>query len=276
MFTYFFSILKFIRKGMIILKKVGKRVTHVAIVFLLAVLTLSPVFVRPSPVAAAQTVSRQTLASGTKYATSLYIIRSNNPGPVVMMVGGVHGNETAGFKAANIIKDYNIKKGTLLVVPNANLPADQNGTRRLSGGFDLNRSFPKSSSDSADNVLARSIYNTAKTYNVDWLVDLHEGCNYARVKSSSSVGQSVIYYPDSATRSICREIVNSLNQNISTSYKKFVLLTYPVKGSLSRASAQFLGANSFIFETCSKQLLSTRVGYQLKAAGILLSDLGMR
>ncbi|MEN6325947.1 MAG: succinylglutamate desuccinylase/aspartoacylase family protein [Syntrophomonas sp.] len=257
------------------MKKVGKRLIHISIIFLLTILTLSTSFVSPAP-AAAQSVSFQTLAAGTKYATKLYIIRSNNPGPVVMFVGGVHGNEPAGYKAANIVKDYTIKKGTLLVIPNANLPADRIGNRTSSGSFDLNRCFPRTSRESADNVLSKAIYSAVKRYDVDWLVDMHEGVNYTSVKSSSSVGQSLIYYPDSATRNISQRIVSSLNQNISTSYKKFSLLTYPVQGSLSRASGQFLGVNTFIFETCSRQLLSTRVGYQLKAAGILLSSLGMR
>ncbi|MDD3268890.1 MAG: hypothetical protein PHX14_06165, partial [Syntrophomonadaceae bacterium] len=157
-----------------------------------------------------------------------------------------------------------------------NLRADQANVRFLSGEKDLNRCFPQSRTESADTVLSKEIYKTVKKYNVDWLMDMHEGVNYARLTSSSSVGQSVIYYPRTATKNVSQKIVKSLNQNISTSYKKFDLLTYPAKGSLSRAVGQFLGANSFIFETCSKQLLSTRVNYQLKAAGILLTELGMK
>lgn len=260
------------------MNKVGKTLIHISLVMLLSILAIaSPL---SNSVAAQDTsfqvLSKETVASGTKYATELYIIRSSKPGPVVMLVGGIHGNETAGYTAACMLKDYRINQGTLLVLPKANLRAIQADQRRVSGEKDLNRSFPQSRSDSADTILAKEIYNVVKKYNVDWLVDMHEGANYARIKSSSSVGQSLIYYPDSATKNIAKQIVNTLNQNISTSYKKFDLLTYPAKGSLSRASAQFLGVNSFIFETCSRQLLSTRVGYQLKAAGMLLSSLGMR
>lgn len=259
------------------MKKVGKTLINISLIMLLSILAFASTL---SDSAAAQTsypiLSQETLASGTKYATQLYIIRSSNPGPVVMFVGGVHGNETAGYTAASILKDYRINKGTLLILPKANLRAIQSDARRVSGEKDLNRSFPESTNDSADTILAKEIYNVVKMHKVDWLVDMHEGANYTQLKSSCSVGQSLIYYPDSATRNMTQKIVASLNQNISTSYKKFSLLTYPVKGSLSRASAQYLGANSFIFETCSRQLLSTRVGYQLKAAGILLSSLEMK
>ncbi|MEN6351529.1 MAG: succinylglutamate desuccinylase/aspartoacylase family protein [Syntrophomonas sp.] len=257
------------------MKKVGKQLIHISIIFLLTVLTLSTTFLRPAP-ATAQSVHFETLASGTKYATKLYIISSNNPGPVVMFVGGVHGNEPAGFKAANIVKDYTITKGTLLVIPNANLPADRAGDRRVSGSFDLNRSFPQTSRESADNVLSKAIYNAIKRYDVDWLVDMHEGCNYTKIKSSSSVGQSLIYYPSSSTRTVAGKIISSINSGIGSSYRKFQLFIYPVKGSLSRSAGQFMGVNTFIFETCTRDSLSTRINYQLRAANILLLYLDMK
>jgi predicted deacylase len=40
------------------------------------------------------------LAAGTKYATDMYIICSGKPGPVAMVVGGMHGDGVAGVKAA--------------------------------------------------------------------------------------------------------------------------------------------------------------------------------
>lgn len=216
------------------------------------------------------------LAAGTKYATDMYIIRSNQPGPVVMVVGGVHGNETAGYKAAATVKNYTISKGTLLVIPEANKLAVAQHRRSAKGGSNLNRDFPQSSSQSADTTLAKAIYSAVKKYDVDWLMDMHEGYDYAKNKSTSSVGQSLIYYPNSKTKKVAGTIVSKLNGNISSSYKKFSLLRYPVKGSLARSTAQYLGVNSFIFETCSKQKLSTRVDNQLKAANTLLQQLNMK
>ncbi len=221
-------------------------------------------------------VEKETIASGTKYATDLYIIRSGKPGPVVMIVGGVHGNEVAGYKAADIIKDCSIKKGTLLVLPKANKRAVEIDRRYVKGEGDLNRDFPRTSSDSPDGTLAKAIYSTVKKYDVDWLMDMHEGYDFYKNKSTDSVGQTLIYYPANSTKQTVSAIVNKLNRGISNSYKEFTLLRYPVKGSLARSAGQFLGVNSFIFETCSKQSLSTRIDYQLKAAKILLEELGMK
>jgi hypothetical protein len=219
---------------------------------------------------------RVVLASGTAYATSLYIIKSGKPGPVVMIVGGVHGNETAGYRAARIVKNYTIKKGTLLVLPDANKLAIQQHRRSARGKANLNRSFPTSKYQSGDTVLARAIYSTVKKYDVDWLMDMHEGYDYAKSKKSSSVGQSLIYYPRGNTRTVASSIVSRLNSSISSSYRKFILLQYPVTGSLARSAGAYQGVHSFIFETCSKDKLSTRINNQLKAANILLSKLGMK
>ncbi|KUG04408.1 putative periplasmic protein [hydrocarbon metagenome] len=222
-----------------------------------------------------QKFSTETLAKGTKYATDLYIIDSGKPGPVVMIVGGVHGNETAGFTAAADVKNWQIKKGTLLVLPEANKLAISKGVRYISSEGDLNRDFPQSSTEAADNTLSRAIWAAVKKYDVEWLMDMHEGYDYYKNTSTSSVGQSLIYYPNSGTKTASSTIVSTLNQGISTSYKKFSLLQYPVKGSLARAAGQYLGVNSFIFETCDNPSLSIRVNYQLKAAKTLLQNLDM-
>jgi len=215
------------------------------------------------------------IAEGTKYATDLYIIKSGKPGPVVMVVGGVHGNETAGYSAADKIKDLEIDKGTLLVLPQANKRAVERDVRYISSEGDLNRDFPKTSSETPDTTLARAIYNVLKEYDVDWLADLHEGYDYYKNESTDSVGQTLIYYPANSTCSTVSKIVDSLNSGISSSYKEFSLLRYPVKGSLARSAGQFLDIHSFIFETCDNPSLSTRVNYHMKAVKKLLSEIDM-
>lgn len=261
------------------MQKVRSKVARCLSKFILGIFVFTSVFIVPQlgtvESAAAQTTKTITVASGTKYATPLYVIDSGNPGPVVMIVGGVHGNETAGYKAAAQVKNFDIKKGKLLVLPEANKRAVENHVRDM-GGDNLNRDFPKSKSDSADTTLSKAIFKIVKDYDVDWLMDMHEGGNYERLTSSTSVGQSLIYYPDSDTKTVASKIVNSMNSNISTSYRKFSLLRYPVSGSLSRAAAIVCGTNSFIFETCSRDSLSTRIDRQLKAANILLGYLGMK
>lgn len=217
--------------------------------------------------------SKYTLAAGTKYSTDLYVIKSSKPGPTVLLLGGVHGNETAGYTAANKVKDWNIDKGTLLVMPRVNQRAIARDLRRVSGEADMNRVYPRSAGKKPAHPLASDIWSLVQKYKVDWLMDMHEGFNYT--KRSSSVGQSIIYYPDGQTKIMARQILKDLNKGISTSYKKFSLKKNPVKGSLARSSGQHLGVNSIIFETCDNPSLSLRVKYQLQAARTLLQELNM-
>ncbi len=231
----------------------------------------------PEPVTQAQqSVEKVLLAEGSKYATELYIIRSGKPGPVLMIVGGVHGNEPAGYKAADQVKDYSIKAGTLLVLPEANKRAVEIDKRYVSGEGDLNRDFPQGKYESCDNTLSKAIYQAVKDYNVEWLMDMHEGYDYYKNSSTSSVGQSIIYYPSTTSKRMVEAIVNTLNKGISSSYKSFSILRYPAKGSLSRSTAEFLGVHSFIMETCTKEPLSNRIDYHLKAANKVLSELNMK
>lgn len=246
-------------------------------IFLLA-FAFNALFSNPLPIEAS-TVSNKAgartveLAENSKYQTELFIIESGKPGPVVLIVGGIHGSETAGYTAAARVSEWKIAKGTLLVIPRANQLAIARNVRYLQSEGDLNRSFPQSSKGDPNQVLSRAIWAVIKEYQVDWLMDMHEGIDYA--KRSSSVGQSLIYYPNRVTESMARKIVNNLNSNISTSYKKFSLLEYPVQGSLARAAGQYPGVKSFIFETCDDPALSVRVNYQLKAARTLLQELDM-
>ncbi|MGS0764483.1 M99 family carboxypeptidase catalytic domain-containing protein [Syntrophomonas curvata] len=256
------------------MKRVSTNIVRAFTPFLLLAFLVSAVLAAPAP-AEASTREKVVLAGGTAYATNMYIIRSGKPGPVVMIVGGVHGNEPAGYIAAGKMIDTEIKKGTLLVIPRANRLAIEHKTRYYGGHGDLNRDFPQGKNESADGTLSRAIWAAVKKYNVDYLMDMHEGYDYYKNKSTGSVGQSLIYYPNSYLKPKVSSIVNTLNGKISTNYKEFSLLQYPVKGSLARASAQYLGTKSFILETCTKVSLSTRVGYHQQAASILLEKLYM-
>jgi len=232
-----------------------------------------------NPPAQAATVYNIATSSST-FKTQVYVHDSGVSGPTVMIVGGVHGNETAGYRAAGIVADgltgdYKIKKGRLVVLPQAHKPAIANGSRTYQGN-DLNRDFPQSSSESADTYLARQIYQVVKNYDVDYLIDLHEGYDYVKNPNNSSVGQSIIYYPRGNGSTIANKIASKLNASISSSYREFSVLRYPVSGSLARASGQYLGVTSFIFETSQKQTLTTRISQQKTAVNTLLSYLGMK
>jgi len=146
-----------------------------SILYLIALIIITSSLSIPLQADASSSVQVKALAAGTKYATSLYVIKSGKSGPTVLIVGGVHGNETAGYKAAQKVCDYRPSRGTLLVIPEANKLAVKSKDRVASGQADLNRAFPSTKYGSAKGILAQSILKGIKDYQVDWVMDMHEG-----------------------------------------------------------------------------------------------------
>ncbi|MDD4587560.1 MAG: peptidoglycan-binding protein [Heliobacteriaceae bacterium] len=217
------------------------------------------------------TVTTKVLGKGTSWETTMYVIKGQEPGKTVWVSGGIHGNEVAGYKAALQVKDWQVGKGTLLVIPELNKSGIKNNKRNSPYG-DLNRAFPQSTKETADNALAKAIWNEYLQYKPDYLLDLHEGYDY-HVQNSASVGQSIIYYPKGDMKTYGEKLVAQLNRTTPSS-KRFSVLRYPIGGSLARAAGIF-GSPAAILETSSKDPLSTRVANQLTAVRMLLEHAGL-
>ena len=62
-------------------------------IFLLLVITWV------APGLAAPSAESGKIAAGTEWETEFYVVDSGIAGPTVLIVGGVHGNEPAGYRA---------------------------------------------------------------------------------------------------------------------------------------------------------------------------------
>ena len=117
-------------------------------IFALGITLAGPVVARAqtAPAGVPCTVQTNWICPGTPLATPCYIIDSGRAGPVVMVVSGIHGDEE-GYAAAGQIRAWTVRRGKLIVLPQANQPAvlqhshtqpgDTNAATR-----DLNRNFP--------------------------------------------------------------------------------------------------------------------------------------
>jgi predicted deacylase len=119
------------------------------------------------------------LLEGTVWETPYYVNDSGKAGPTVLVVGGVHGNEPAGTRAAEQIRHWPIVRGKLIVVPAANRPGLAAGTRFLPGvkspHRDLNRNFP---GENAEGELADALLKLVNDTKPSWVLDLHEGYEF--------------------------------------------------------------------------------------------------
>lgn len=192
------------------------------------------------------------IAEGTRWQTAYYMAASERDGPTVLVTAGIHGNEPAGAFAASQIRDWPIRRGTLIVVPRANAPGLAKGTRRLPGvergARDANRNFPTSTRERAVGTLCKALWAFAVEHSPDWHVDLHEGYG-VRGAGSKSVGSSIIVWPDDEAKEAQRLMLEAVNATVADPGQKFVALRPPAKGSFVRASARRLGAKALICET---------------------------
>lgn len=194
--------------------------------------------------------------------TNFYVIDSGVAGPVVMITAGIHGNEIAGPQAADQIRQWTLKRGTLIIVPEANRPALKKNTRNVPRADkeieDLNRNFPVTREEKPKCPLSTALWKLTESRKPDWLLDLHEGRDFAR--TSTSVGSSIIADRSPEAKKQAQKMLDSINDTITESQKKFLLKSPPAKGSLARAASELMGTRSFILETTRKdQPLSLRI-----------------
>ncbi len=118
------------------------------------------------------------LPSGTKINVVAHIIRAEKPGPTVLLLGGIHGDEINGIEIVrksltNGMFD-NLICGTVICIPLLNVYGFNSFSREMSDGKDVNRSFPGHISGSLASRTARIV--TKKIFpHIDLAIDFHTG-----------------------------------------------------------------------------------------------------
>lgn len=109
---------------------------------------------------------------------------ANNPGPIIYLTGGIHGDEVGGpiviheiFKRLN---KYPLLKGSIIALPLINTIGFKNINRKITLGmeskiesFDLNRAFPGNSNGNQASKLAAFILQTITKSKPTLVLDLH-------------------------------------------------------------------------------------------------------
>jgi predicted deacylase len=117
------------------------------------------------------------LHTRTTIQVPIIVERAKEDGPVLLITGGIHGNEINGIEIVRqfIAKKYNIpEKGTIICIPVVNVFGFLNQERQFPDGRDLNRVFPGSSRGS---LASRFAYYIIKEIapKVDYCIDFHTG-----------------------------------------------------------------------------------------------------
>lgn len=133
------------------------------------------------------------LAVGESYSSMtvripIHIRRAKEDGPVVFVTAALHGDEINGTGAVRQLiqdADFELLRGSVVLVPVLNLLAFDRHSRYLPDRRDLNRSFPGSTTGSLAGRMARTIFDEIVS-RCDYGIDLHTAAvrrtNYPNVR----------------------------------------------------------------------------------------------
>lgn len=217
-----------------------------------------------------------TIRTGTEAETTVYVTEAPVEGPTAVVVGGVHGNEDAGYAAAGEIANWTIDAGTLVTIPEANAVAIERGTRTDDDGVDLNRQFPEGSDPETE--LARAIWDVVTEYGPDILVDLHESTGIYAGDPIDGVGQA-IFHSDGDAAAAAADAAEYVTRNYVDD-PDLAFETGPFSGPetdptglLVHKAARDLDVDAFLAETLSTDVdLETRIRWHSAIVERLLKD----
>lgn len=119
------------------------------------------------------------LPSHTLIDLPIFIRRAQEEGPVVLISGGIHGDEINGIVTARRLLEemdqgWSLLRGTLIFIPLMNIYGFLSTSRTFPDGRDLNRSFPGSKKGSLASRIA-FIINEEIIPQIDYGIDFHTG-----------------------------------------------------------------------------------------------------
>ena len=209
--------------------------------------------------------SQTVVAPGTRWATPCYVRDSGKFGPVVLVVGGLYGDEPAGAYAAEEIRHWPIVGGKLIVVPRANVPALAANVHETHG---------PSSSASEEDQPGDALWELIRTTRPDWLVELREATGF-RSQDGTSKGSTLAAGRSVDSARTAAKMVTAVNELIRRANEEFILTSRGSAGSLARAAEDRLESRVLVATTTKgdEQPLSQRIRQHRVLLHSLLSDL---
>ncbi|MCB0619310.1 MAG: succinylglutamate desuccinylase/aspartoacylase family protein [Saprospiraceae bacterium] len=118
------------------------------------------------------------LPSDTRIQINIHVYRSTEPGPTLLVMAGVHGDEINGVEIVRrtIAHGYfeQLQRGSVIAIPLLNVYGFINFSREVPDGKDVNRSFPGNLKGSLASRVARTLTKKVLPL-IDFGVDFHTG-----------------------------------------------------------------------------------------------------
>ncbi|MCC5906523.1 MAG: succinylglutamate desuccinylase/aspartoacylase family protein [Balneolaceae bacterium] len=117
------------------------------------------------------------LPTHTSIDLPVRIIRSNQTGPVLLLTGGLHGDEINGIEIVRRMLARDLltpERGSIIAIPLMNVYGFIQNVRGVPDGKDINRSFPGSKTGSLAKLVAYTIMQQIVP-KIDYGIDFHTG-----------------------------------------------------------------------------------------------------
>lgn len=128
------------------------------------------------------------LPTYTSIDLSIRIIRAKKDGPVILLTGGLHGDEINGIEIVRRLisnNNLNLTAGTIIAIPLMNVYGFIQNVRGVPDGKDINRSFPGTKTGSLAKLVAYTIVKEIIP-KIDFGIDFHTGgasrANYPQIR----------------------------------------------------------------------------------------------
>lgn len=214
-----------------------------------------------------------------EYETPYFVFKGSKPGPVMILNGGIHGDEIASYMACDsIVKYLNLKSGTLIVIPRTNIIACKQNARQVN--FDFNHAFPGDiKADLFEYRLAYEFMWLVDSVKPDLIINLHEARTKWTPKAltdpEKAYGQIIISCIQPFEELLLRSVDN-MNKKIPEGDFTFHTHYYSYKeySSLDNFVAKF-SIKSYTVETYRGFAIEDRVKLQLIASLQFMEEIGL-
>ncbi|PWN07558.1 succinylglutamate desuccinylase/aspartoacylase family protein [Rhodohalobacter mucosus] len=179
-------------------------------------------------------ISISRLPTYTDITLPVRVIRAKKDGPVLLLSGGMHGDEINGIEIVRRMIARNMvvpETGTVIAVPLMNVYGFIQNVRGVPDGKDINRSFPGVKGGSLAKLVAYSIMKQLIPA-IDYGIDFHTG------------GASRSNYPQ-----IRCSFDNEKNLELARAFAPPVILHSPLIQKTFRKAAFSKGKRILVFET---------------------------
>ena len=222
--------------------------------------------------APARSEGDRVLMAGTPYATRYYVKEGAQPGPTLVVVGGVHGDEPAGYLAARKLLDWEVVRGKVVVLPDAHKEAIRRKMRGYPGN--MNRMFPGKADGTPMERLAFEIFGMIRDSRPDVLLTLHESRDF-HADDPSRYGHTLCYdFP--ALKPFMQRILERVNPDISPKKHRLLHFIDPFPTCPTYQAFVQLGIPATSVETSKTLPLDLRVRYQLMTVAAVMDEMGIR